>query len=248
MERVAFESRGRITLAGILHRPPLWRAGGPAAVVCHGMLSTKDSPKHEAIAAALSQRGVLSLRFDFAGRGQSGGDMVRDLTVSGEVEDLRAAVSLLRSLGASSVSLAGSSLGGTVVALLAGRDGGIRAIACIAAVARPGALFGRMLGSERMDAWRRTGILHLEQGDLGYGFHEDAAGQDVLSAAARIACPALFVHGALDDVVPLQSSRDLGAAVAGESDLVVIEGADHPISLPAHRELAARLVAGWLSC
>ncbi len=83
MEEVRFENARGQQLAGVLHAPETW-PHGPAVIVCHGMLSSKNSPKHTLFAQELSQRGLLALRFDFAGRGQSDGDM-QEITVGREV-------------------------------------------------------------------------------------------------------------------------------------------------------------------
>jgi len=244
-QRIAFDSGRGAVLAGVVHRPEDWRAGGPAAVVCHGMLSSKDSPKHTGMARRLAARGLMALRFDFAGRGESGGTL-RDLTCSGEVGDLAAAVGLVRSMGAGSVSLVGSSLGGAVAILYAGGRGEVRGIAVMASVSRPGAVLADSLGPEKMEDWRRAGVLRLEEGYLGWTFQEDASRQDVVAAASRISCPALFVHGSADEVVPPASSHELHAAAAGPKRLVVIDGADHVFSDPAHLERAVALVVDWI--
>lgn len=246
VERVSFENGRGLVLSGVVHRPEAWDEGGRSVVVCHGLLSAKDSPKHTQLCVRLAQRGLMTLRFDFAGRGESGGSM-RELTVSGEVEDLTAAVNLVRERGAGSVSLVGSSLGGAVAVLYAGKCSGVASMAVLAPVSRPGALFRERLSGEEMEEWKRSGVLRHEGEEIGYGFYEDAIGHDVLAAAGRIRCPALFIHGSGDDVVPLRSSRDLHDMVAGRRKLDVIDGADHRFSDPAHMRQALGLVIGWIA-
>ena len=78
-------SRRDVRLAGLLHLPAgvAAVAGRPAVVLCHGMESTKDGTKHRALAARLSARGYVCLRFDFSYVGESEGAF-EDLTISGE--------------------------------------------------------------------------------------------------------------------------------------------------------------------
>lgn len=246
VEPVRFENARGQKLSGALHVPENWATGGPSAVVCHGMLSSKDSPKHTLFAAELAARGLLSLRFDFAGRGESDGTMA-DLTVSGEVQDLAAAVALLSERGAGPVSLVGSSLGGAVAVLYAGKFGSITSLVTLASVSRPAAIFRDLLSHEEIERWRATGSHAFDEGSLGYGFYEDALTQDVLAAAARITSPALFVHGSEDDVVPPSSSRDLHAAASGRKRVIEIDGADHRFSDPAHLGQVLGLVLGWIA-
>ncbi len=187
---------GGTPLAGRLHLPPD-RSLRRAVVVAHGMLSSKTSAKHTAICDALASAGVAALRFDFRGRGDSPGRLA-DLTVSGEVDDLRAAAGRLRELGAEQLAAVGSSLGGTVAILLAAADGGLAALATAAAPAR--------LPRAPRTTWDDTG----EQ--VSPAFFADAATHDVLAAAARVACPWLVLHGAADPVVPVEDARELAAA------------------------------------
>lgn len=245
-ENVHFENARGQRLSGVLHHPPDWSSGGPSVVICHGMLSSKDSPKHTRFAHELSERGLLALRFDFAGRGESEGSM-HDLTVTGEVQDLTAAVALLHERDAGPVSLVGSSLGGAVALIYTGKFGSISSLVTLASVSRPAAIFSDLLSYEEIESWRATGSHDFDEGSLGYGFYEDALDQDVLAAAARITCPALFIHGSWDEVVPPSSSRDLYAAASGRRRCIEIEGADHRFSDPAHLRQVLGLVLGWLA-
>lgn len=43
-------------------------------LLVHGLMSLRDKVRFPEIAAALAERGVSSLRFDFTGNGDSGGD------------------------------------------------------------------------------------------------------------------------------------------------------------------------------
>ena len=76
--------------------------GRPAVVLCHGMESTKEGTKHQALAARLVVRGYVCLRFDFSYVGESGGRFA-DLTISGEVDDLGGAVDFLTARGSDDV-------------------------------------------------------------------------------------------------------------------------------------------------
>jgi pimeloyl-ACP methyl ester carboxylesterase len=126
--------------------------------------------------------------------------------------------------------------------LHAGLRGRIASLAVMASVSRP----GRLLPHDVLEQWRKTGVLHTDEGDLGYGFIEDARNHDVLAAAGRITCPSLFIHGSADDVVPEKSSHDLWACVRAEKRIEVLEGADHVLSDPGHRQQALDLILDWL--
>ena len=116
---LGFLSRRGLMLRGSLHRPTS-RASG-AVVVCHGMLSSRASEKHFLICEGAAGGGFVALRFDFAGRGESEGGP-DDLTISGELADLQAAIGLVRDLGFARPFVVGSSLGGTVAVMAAADD------------------------------------------------------------------------------------------------------------------------------
>ena len=152
---VDLRSRGGGRLAGLLHLPEevAALAGRPAVVLCHGMESTKEGVKHQALAARLAARGYGCLRFDFSYVGESEGSF-EDLTISGEVDDLTGACDHLWAEGVGEIGVIGSSLGGTVAVLFAAAEPRVRALVTIAAVARPLGLVERM-PPEVVDAWRR---------------------------------------------------------------------------------------------
>ena len=212
---------------------------GPAAVVCHGMLSNRSSAKITALAERLAARGVNTLRFDFAGRGESEGRL-EALTVSREVEDLGAAVAWLRARGHDRVGLCGSSLGGTVSLLHAAQDPALRAVATINSPAR----LQRLHESIDREAWKRDGAIDLEVGRLGYGFYEDALTHDLKAAAVAAGERLLVIQGSADEVVdPADASLLADAALC---ELLVIDGADHRLTDTDHRERVIATVVDFL--
>src|SRR5688572_30743095 len=82
IEPVTMRSRRGARLAGLLHLPAGREspAGCPTVVLCHGMESTKEGTKHQALAARLTALGYVCLRFDFSYVGESEGRF-EDLTI-----------------------------------------------------------------------------------------------------------------------------------------------------------------------
>lgn len=217
---------------------------GPAmAISCHGMLAHRQGPKHVMLANLLAGQGIGTLRFDFAGRGESEGDLF-DLTYSGEIADLLAAVEFMASRGAQRIGVFGSSMGGAVAILAAAREERIAAVATLAAVAYPGQL------EERYPAvchgWRQQGYIELEGARIGRAFLEDALQHDTTAAASVLRAPMLILHGTEDDVVPVADAHDLAAAARNVS-LDIVSGADHRFSRQVHLRPAMRQVASFLA-
>lgn len=231
VESLRFPSPRGQRLAACLHRPADRPPTG-AVVVAHGMLSSKDSPKHQALADRLAAAGFAALRFDFTGLGESEGSQ-ETLTVSREIEDLRAALQLLEDLLGLPAAVVGSSLGGTVAVLAAADRDDLRALVTISAPARlphqPHASWdhgrGRN-GDGRVEVARGT-FLRRE-------FFDDAARHDVVLAARAVRCPWLVVHGERDDVVP-PADGHLLAAAARDAVLVAHPEAGHRFQRPELR-------------
>lgn len=241
---VSLTSRRGVRLAGVLHLPPAVTAlaGVPAVVLCHGMESTKDGTKHQALAARLPTLGYACLRFDFSYVGESEGRF-EDLTISGEVEDLAGACDTLWAEGVTRIGLVGSSLGGAVAVVYAGAEPRVDALVTFAAVARPAGIVARM-DPAAVDAWRRRGYREESTGRLGRAFLDDLERVDVLGAARRTRAATLVLHGEADRVVPVDDAYALFEALPEPKELAVTPGCDHRYSAPAHlAELLDRTVA-----
>ncbi len=240
------KSRRGVRLAGLLHLPvgAEGPAGLPTVVLCHGMESTKEGAKHQALAGRLTPLGYACLRFDFSYVGESEGAF-EDLTISGEVEDLAGACDFLVAQGVGDLGLIGSSLGGTVAIVFAAREPRVQALVTIAALARPLGILDRM-SAPALAEWQRTGYRQEETGRLKSSFLDDLARVDVLEAARRLSAATLVTHGAEDRVVPVADARALFAALPQPKDLVVTPHCDHRYSNPAHlADLLDRSVA-WI--
>jgi dipeptidyl aminopeptidase/acylaminoacyl peptidase len=246
VERVTFASGRGVRLAGLLHRAADADLGGRAAVVlCHGMESTKEGTKHQALAARLAARGYACLRFDFSYVGESEGAF-EDLTIGGEVEDLAGACAFVRERGAGPLALVGSSLGGTVALLHAAGDPGVRALATIAAVSRPLGIVER-LGARAVADWRARGYREEATGRLKRDFLDDLGCHDVLAAARALAAATLVTHGAADAVVPVGDARALYAALPDPKALAITPGCDHRYSDPEQLAALLERIVGWIA-
>ncbi|MGH8761305.1 MAG: alpha/beta fold hydrolase, partial [Burkholderiales bacterium] len=134
IERIEFPGSRGATLAVRLDVP----AGEPAAyaLFAHCFTCSKDSLAASRISAALAERGIAVLRFDFTGLGGSGGDFA-STDFSSNVEDLLAAADFLRATRRPPRLVIGHSLGGAAVLAAAGRIPEAEAVATINAPADP---------------------------------------------------------------------------------------------------------------
>ncbi|MEO0811991.1 MAG: alpha/beta hydrolase [Myxococcota bacterium] len=239
-QSVTITNRRQQRLAGVVHGE---LGAEYAAILCHGMLSTKDSPKHVALARRLAAAGVATVRFDFAGRGESDGTLF-DLSYSNEIEDLDAVVEWLWARGVKRIGIFGSSMGGAVALLTASRDERVVAVATMAAVAHPGAMEERY--PTQTQDWRDKGYIDSQEGRIGVGFLDDAQTHDVSSAVSVLLAPILVVHGTEDEIVPTSDAHDIACA-ARRASLLEVEGADHRFTRREDLEEALSQIESFLT-
>jgi pimeloyl-ACP methyl ester carboxylesterase len=123
VSETSFRSLDGIRLCGTLVVPA--ELSGNATVFVHG----GGVDRHEGgfftrLALGLARAGLPSLRFDFRGHGKSGGRQ-EDLTISGVVNDIRAAaVHVCQQTNSHQVNIIGASFGGGISAFYSARHPG----------------------------------------------------------------------------------------------------------------------------
>lgn len=217
-------------LAAILALPD--HGCGPCVVACHGLAASKDSEKYLLLTEAALEAGLACCRFDFRGCGESGGRYA-DSTVASRIEDLKAILTFLRSHPDldGRFGLVGSSLGGFVALHVAASDPPIRGVvtwntpASLRGMGRPGR-------ESDMDG-------------LGPPFREELAHGAFLETPGGVP-RVLVIQGTQDEVVPPEHGRLLFERCADPKALIMLEGADHRLTDPAHRRRALRESLSWL--
>ena len=130
-QRVTFLSDG-LNLSGMLHIPPDLRPGEhrPAFLVLHGFGGNKEGGGTIVIAKRLAGWGYVTMRFDYRGCGESGGEPGRILCPD-QVADTSNAVTYMASrpdVDPRRIALVGSSFGAAVAVYTAGVDSRVAAV------------------------------------------------------------------------------------------------------------------------
>lgn len=217
MKQVSFQS-ANTTISGVLSGP-----AGRGVVLCHGLISTKDSKTSLFLEKLLNEAGIMTLRFDFYGHGASGGAF-EDLTSSIGVENTLCALDFLKAQGCTKIGIMGSSFGGFVAIQAAARSD-ILALALKCPVSD----WSNVTMAVDITLWKKKGIIDVFHKPLKYGFYEDGVKVDVRKIAPNIHAPTLIVHGSADPLVPLTQSQNLATHLP-RSLLLEIDGADHQFS------------------
>lgn len=244
-EKLLFNNSRGDCLSGVLHLPSQPRVAG-SVILCHGMESDKNSEKLIFLSRALADRGILTLRFDFAYVGESSGKF-EDITYTGEVEDLTAAYALLQNRQPGKTAILGSSMGGTVALLFAAQEPEVAALVTIAAPVHPEKFPRRLLTPAQFQEWRERGFTIYNGQRLNVSLLQDLETINVPEAAQNIRCPVLILHGEADEVVPVEEAYELHANLNDSKCLSILPGTDHRLSDPAVMQQAIVEALDWLT-
>jgi pimeloyl-ACP methyl ester carboxylesterase len=226
-----------------------WPRGATRPLACvlvlHGFKGFMDWGFYPELTRRLVACGLVVVRFNFSGNGHgaepelfSEPEAFFANTPSRELEDLaqlRAALAgelRLPFMDLERVALLGHSLGGALAFVHAAQRGGYRAVVGWA----PIATFKRF-PPEVETLWRRQGYVEIpnlrtrEVHRLGLAWLEDVeqnvAVLDIQAACARLAAPALIVHGEADEAVARSEAEALHAALGPGARLEFLAGANH---------------------
>ncbi len=246
IERVTFPGSQGDELAARLDLP----AGPPKAfaLFAHCFTCGKDLRSAGRLASALTDAGFGVLRFDFTGLGSSEGEFA-NTNFSSNVEDLRAAVTWLRSAHAAPQILVGHSLGGAAVLTVAGDVEEVRAVVTIGAPSNTQHLTA--LFDDAVDEIAAEGEACVSLAGRPFTikqqFLDDLDAQAVDERVAAMKKPLLVMHSPIDNTVGIENASEIFGAARHPKSFVALDGADHLLTDPADADFAAGVIAAFAS-
>ncbi len=251
-QEATFRSRDGVTLSGIYRRIE----GTPKAgiVLAHGITVDKDYEGfYPRLSAELARHGFESLRFDFRGHGESEG-RPEQMTLTGEVRDLGAAVRFLRRRCAPHLAIVGTSLGAGIAVMYAARE----RRSPFALVLLSSVLDYRRTLLEPETDWAKewfspsavskayaTGTLDLMGFPLGLELLREFKALEPAKVLRGLTIPVLMVHSERDPYAPFHVARDAARSIPGVK-FVRVRGASHYFEgseASVFREISKWLVA-----
>jgi len=257
-ESVSFANARGERLAATLATPPAAASGAaaaspaPAVILCHGFSSHRDGFHYRALAERLAAAGLASIRFDFAGNGESEG-VFNFGNYASEVADIAAAQAFLEAGGRAVVALVGHSKGAGSVLLHASSVGAIPVVVNVAGRFDMSAGLTARFGEDifaRLAAGPVEWTTRTQRGAFAWTLTPESMAErlaldmSVVCAAirARPGMRLLTVHGDADDVIPIEDGRRIAELAGGE--LAVVASADHMFrGAAASGELLDRVAA-----
>ncbi|GAA2985887.1 alpha/beta hydrolase [Actinokineospora diospyrosa] len=246
-----------LALAATMVTPPATLSPAPSALVMvHGGGVTREEGGFFArLANGLAEAGVISLRYDLRGHGESEGQP-QESSLAAHLNDIQVALRYVREdVGASRVSLLGASFGGGLAAYYAAQ--------------RPAEVARLVLLNPQLNYKRRyiDQKPHWSDDSLSTEAAQRLAAQGYLdhsptvqhsraflnevfwlqpnTVLGQIAAPTLIVHGTEDTFVPVAASREAVRQLRVEHRLVEIEGAEHGFAVHRDPEYANPQSQAW---
>lgn len=246
-ESVRFPGSAGHVLAGRLHRPD---DGAPraTALFAHCFTCSKDLVAAVRVSRALAERGIATLRFDFAGHGESEGEFA-DATFATHVEDVLAAAAWVGTTVMPPALLVGHSLGGAAVLAAAAHVASVRAVATIAAPSDTAHV--RDLFDDELAAIRADG-----QADVVLAGRTLTITDELIAsleephldrALATLDRALLILHSPDDRTVPIDHATRLYVAAQHPKSFVSLAGADHLLTNPADADYVGAVLAAWVT-
>ncbi len=230
-QAVEIKSRG-LTLRGIVHRPDNVRGKIPAVIIFHGYGGHKMGPNFifTRLSRQLESRGIASVRFDFAGSGESDGDFI-DMTLSCDVHDSENILKYVRNLEfvhKDRISVLGFSMGGAVASILAGGNKEhVHSLCLWAPAGNMGQIVRDNWLADRYSKAAGKSYYDIAGLPMGNAFIEDVTAAHIYKKASGYDKNVLILHGDEDEVVPLSASEKYIEVYGERSKLKVISKANH---------------------
>ena len=200
----------------------------PLVILSHGFNSTRNSCAK--LALGFGQSGIASLRFDFAGSGESDGKST-EMSVLTEVDDLNAILDYAKTLegiDTNHIFLLGNSMGGFVTALTAiDRQEDIAAVLLnYPAFSLPDGVRSGHLMAVTFDVNNIPKVIRPDGFPVGRRFVTDVMDMDPYEKLPLCNLDVMILHGDADDMVDISYSYKAVDAYPN-AVLHVMEGGGH---------------------
>lgn len=245
-EKVNFFNKNREKLAGNLYFPT---SSHPTqgVIFLHCFTCTRHTRILIDGCQQLFENGIVALRFDFSGNGQSEGNFA-DTTCSNYISEVLSAIHYLRERGVSEIGLVGHSIGAAISILAASLYGEIRAI-CTLAGRFSNLNFNYLMDPSQKGELEQSGKIRFisrnRELSLNQSFFDDLKNHNLPEALTKLKQPLLAVHGEKDLTTPVKEVFYCQKLKPDNTEVLVLESADHMFSEEKDRRTISNHLTKW---
>ena len=232
-------------LVGLKTYPETKQGKYPIVLLVHGFGVTKhESGMFDKLAELISAEGFLVYRFDFSGCGESEGDY-SNTTLTKQRDELKNFLEYIqkdKEADNTNIAILAQSFGTAVTVALGPQ---VKTIILMGSIAHPfkviSSLFGNKFNKDGPSERTR------ESGNITYLeplFWKDAKTYNLLENIKKINSPVLFVHGKIDEKVPLSEMKEY-LENTKNSEKLILKKACHDLN--PQREAMHEVVIEWLN-
>jgi len=233
-------------LVGILSVPSIKQDNYATVILAHGFSANKDeSGLFREIANNLSKIGILVLRFDFSGCGESEGDY-SETSLSKLKSDLSSVINFIQThpkVDTSRIGILGQSFGTSITIALEPK---VKCLVMMGATPYPKEalikLFGEGYNPNSLSIRTKPSGTVTK---IKSQFWKDFNNYKLIKSIQNIHCPILFIHGEQDDKVAISEMEEYFENAHEPKEKIIIEGTDH--GLQPHRNIAYESIVDWYS-
>lgn len=246
--RVRIKNKRGLLLAGVLHVPA--GKGKCAAVInLHGFTGYKEEENSVALAIELSRRGIMVIRFDASGSGESQGTMKDDYRMSNYLSDIDIVYEFIchhPRVDRHRIGIWGHSMGAMLSIIWGSKHLEVKAICSVSPPVQMGTT--DWLG-QHLDEWKKTGwFTKVSTSGRGvskvpWAFMEDAEKYNTLDYVADVRSPIFIFLGLAEDTVPPEQTRRIFRKAKEPKTLVEVAGMNHDYKkVPKHVRFVNRKI------
>ena len=227
----------KLSIMGTLHLPDDYKTTDkkyPGVIFFHGFTGTKIEPHRFfwKIADMLCKNGIVSLRFDYRGNGESEGAF-EEFTIKDYLYDaklmMKKFLTKVKKLDTDNISIIGLSMGGIVTSYIAPLFPEVKKIVLLSAVSTPKEVFLGGLEANFPDfkeRYKNNEIFDVGGNGVTRKFIDTMKRMKPLEKIKEFQGEALIIHNEEDDTVPVNNAV-LYNEVIEKSSLHILSGNTH---------------------
>jgi len=233
--KIFITNKSGMKLAGVWSIPK--QPTDKAIILAHGITGDKDEVGiFTDLANLLKRNNFAVFRFDFRAHGESTGRSV-DMTITGEMEDVKAALNEVKNRGYKNIGLLGASFGGGISALFVSDYQTEFKCLCLwnptlnyyHCYLSPTKTSIRKFKAHIKNEVAKQGWAYLYGNTfkIGKALLEEMKYLSPYKALKKIGIPTVIIHGTKDKSVPYEDSKKYINNLKGINEFVTIKGSGH---------------------